>query len=449
MTWVFSSLYTDFIEPYLKKDPKQNSTDNVLDLLPNRQEFVQFLSHRLDQKKSEELAIVTIAVDRFPQVNHALGHYISERLLHHVGERLTKELPRAEIVAQLTNNIFIVLLPNITPQDYIQELEKIVHLFESSFSVYTVNIDLDGLVGVSFYPQDGTEPNSLIQKSDVALYQAKFKPERYAIYDREKDPHHFNKISLMTELRDGLAQNEFEIFYQPKIALNTSRIVQVESLIRWRHPIRGFMQPDAFIPLAEETGHIKKLSIWLLEQTFIQQQAWQKENLNIGVSINLSVKDLLNKELIPFSKGLIEKYQIDPATITLEITESSFMHDPEKATEAIQQLTQIGFHFSIDDFGIEYSALSYLKRLTVHELKIDKSFIEEITKQERVAKLVEAIIKLGHSLNVKIVAEGIEDLETYEKLKSLNCDLGQGFLFCEAISAQEFLRWLKTSPWGI
>lgn len=434
-----------------EEELKYQSRHDSVTGLPNRLYFLEHLVERLKNADPEkdQMGIITISIHRFSEITHILGHPIADRLLHHVGARLIQHIPHAEVVALLSHHVFIVLLPNLNQQNYQKEVEHINALFEKPFSVYTVNIDLDNVMGISFYPQDSVDADTLIQKSDVALFAAKDAPEHYAVYRSEKDPYHFNKLSLMSELRDGITQNEFEMYFQPQIHLATSKIVQVEALVRWQHPKKGFMPPLLFIPLAEETGHIKKLTLWVLEKSIAQCSVWHKNNIPLGVSINLSVKDLLNKDLYAYISHLLQMHPLDPQWITLEITESSFMHDPDSAIAAIRKLSQLGVHFSVDDFGTGYSSLSYLKKIPVKELKIDKSFTEDIKNNERVARLARCTIDMGHSLDLKVVAEGIEDMETYQMLKGFGCDLGQGYLFSKPISSAELSAWLKTSSWGL
>lgn len=427
----------------------QSRNDPVTNL-PNRISFFEHLTKKLQDSESlAPMAIVTIVVDRFPQINHALGHRIGDRLLHHVAQRLIETLNNAQVLARLSSNVFIALLPNITPNNFLTEAERILALFESPFSVFTVAIDLDVLLGFSFFPNDGIEADTLVQKADVALYGARFSPLRYSVYSSEKDPHHFNKISLMSELREGLTQDEFEVYYQPKVNLDSGNIVQVEALVRWKHPIRGFMTPDQFIPMAEETGNIKKLTFWLIEKSIAQCSLWHKEGVTLDVAINLSVKDLLNEKLPNYINDLLKKYTVDPSWITFEITESAFMNDPENAMIAVKKIKELNVHFSLDDFGTGFSSLKYLKQLPIDELKIDKLFIEEITQSARVAQIVRSTIGLGHSINVKIVAEGLCKKEAYDMLKGFGCDLGQGYLFSKPLPLQELHEWLNTSSWGL
>lgn len=417
--------------------------------LPNKSFFIEQLTKILQSPETKQLGVVLITIHRFPQINHALGHRVADRLLHHVGARIVGAFQDATFVGKLSGNVFAMILSDITPSEAENISDRILDLFENPFSVYTVTIDLSAHVGFSFYPQDGDESDILIQKSDVALFKSQSNAEHYAIYDAGSDPHQFNKLSLMSELKEGLQHDEFVVYYQPKVDLKTDRIIQVEALVRWQHPYKGFMPPNLFIPLAEETGHIKKITAWLINQTFAQCALWEKANIPLQISVNLSVKDLLNKNLIKYISSLIETHGINPRNIIFEITESAFMQDPENSLGAIKKLRTLGFSFTIDDFGTGYSSMSYLKNLPIDELKIDKAFIKDIATNSKDAQIVRTTIELGHGLGLVVVAEGVEDEEAYELLKTFDCDIGQGYYMSKPIPLAELEDWLKTSQWGL
>lgn len=415
--------------------------------LPNRKFFFDYLNTYLaDTERAEPFAVVAIAIDRFPQFNHALGYHISDRLLRHVASRLKESLPSAQVIARFASNIFIALVPNGKPDSAHAIAEEILALFANPFSVYTVSVDVDALIGISFFPNDGHEASDLCQKADLALYQARFASDRHECYAKEFDPQQLNKLSLMSELRDGLAQNEFEIVYQPKVDLVSGYTRQAEALIRWQHPTKGQIPLSQFMPLAEKTGHIKKITDWLMHNAFQQCKKWQEENKRLKLSLNLSIQDILDKKLPDFINGLLQTYQINPECIMFEITESAFMHDEASAIIAIKKLSDLGIYFSIDDYGTGYSSLSYLKKLPIKEIKIDRSFTEEINTSEKVKRIVESTIQLGHSINMQVVAEGIVDKYTLATLKEFECDLGQGFLFSEPMSLSALEEWIK-KPW--
>ncbi|MGD9592532.1 MAG: putative bifunctional diguanylate cyclase/phosphodiesterase [Candidatus Berkiella sp.] len=416
--------------------------------LPNRVYFLDFIQQKLESNEEQPFGLVTIGIDRFPQFNQALGYQIGDRLLNHVAGRLTSNLNQAQIIARLASNVFIALIPDLTQKNYSTLVEKILEIFSTPFSVYTVQIDLDVLLGFSFYPQDGHKAAPLIQKADLALYAARYSVDRCVHYQEEHDPHHHNKISLMSELREGLSQDEFQVFYQPKVDLKSNHITHVEALIRWFHPTRGDMSPDQFIPLAEETGHLKNLTLWLLEKSIIQAKIWQSESIALGISVNLSVKDLLNKKLPIYIASLLKEHGTNPSLITLEITESAFMREPQNAIIATHRLIQLGVKLSIDDYGTGYSSLNYLKELPLHELKLDKSFIQDMLSKQRTAHIVQSTIRLAHSLGMHVVAEGINDEHTVKMLRHFGCDQGQGFYFSQPLSLTELSKWLHTSPFG-
>ncbi len=417
--------------------------------LPNKTYFLESVENLIQEGYTKQLMITLVNIDRFPQINHALGHRVADRLLHHVGARLSSVFSDAKMIGKMSGNAFGVLFLDRSPAEAEEVANTILNLFENPFSVYTVTIDLSGHVGFSFYPEDGNEADTLIQKADVAVFEARHQADHYALYDAQSDPHQFNKLSLMSELREGLQQDQLEVYYQPKIDLKSEHVSQVEALIRWHHPYKGFMSPNLFIPMAEETGHIKKLTFWILNKVFAQSAAWQSKGINLKISINFSVKDLLNKYLLNYVTTLMEKYKINPGNIIFEITESAFMQDPDNALEAIKNLHTLGFHFSIDDFGTGYSSMSYLKKLPVSELKIDMEFIKDIATNERDAQIVKSTIKLGHSLDLTIVAEGVEDEASLNILKSFGCDVGQGYYFAKPLPIKELEDWLRSSKWGI
>jgi diguanylate cyclase (GGDEF)-like protein len=434
-----------------EKELLYSSNHDTVTGLPNRNYFIKTLSAEMKKTNQniDSIGIMVIGIDRFPQINHALGHGVGDRLLKHIGERLTRSLPGNKMIARLSSNVFILLYPGMKYDDVEKIAHKVSTIFEKPFSVFTVNIDISAHMGFSFYPTHGEEAEVLVQRADVALYTSSTASEGYAIYETEKDPHKVNKLSLMSELREGLAQDEFEVYYQPKIDLKTDKICAVEALIRWHHPEKGFMPPDLFIPLAEQTGNIKRLSLWLLEKTISQMGRWHRSGLDISMSINLSVHDLLNKELIPKTMRWIEEHRVDPETLILEITESAFMSDPDSALKALAKLGEKGFKFAIDDFGTGYSSMSYLKQLPADELKIDKAFVQEITQNEKDAQIVRSTIELGHGLNLHIVAEGVEDDESRIILRDFGCDIGQGYFFGKPMNINDFHKWLAESKWGI
>lgn len=422
--------------------------DSVTEL-PNKRYFIDHLNKEIEVFRNKHLAVAIVDISHFSRIDHALGHRIADRLLHHVGARIVNAFPDAVFFSRISSHSFSILFSNTKPSDAHSIANRILDLFENPFSVYTVTIDLGAHVGFSFYPNDGYASDVLIQKADVALVNAQMKQERYALYDVAHDPHQFNKLSLMSELREAIINDELCIYYQPKIDLRLDKVVQVEALVRWEHNYKGFLSAHQFVPLAEETGHIKRITAWLINKCFAQCEFWEKNNINLKISINLSVKDLLNKSFIHTVTHALKTHSIKPENIFFEITESAFIQEPLKVLDTINRLKEIGFSFIIDDFGSGYSSMAYLKHLPVDKIKIDKEFIQDILNNEKDSKIVRSTIELGHQLELEVVAEGIEDEASYELLKTLGCDIGQGFYMANPMPLHELEEWLSQSKWGL
>jgi len=267
--------------------------------------------------------------------------------------------------------------------------------------------------------------------------------QRFKIYSANMDKNSPHRLTMMGELRKAIANDELVLYYQPKIDLHTRRISGVEALVRWQHPEHGFLPPDEFIPMAERTGLIKLLSITVLKEALSQAEELHKKNLKLSISINLSPSTFLDSDLPDLIIGMLSLYEIPPAYIIFEITESSMIKDPDLALEILNRLTKRGLKISIDDFGTGYSSLAYLKKLPVNEIKIDKSFVTDMLTSENDAVIVKSIIDLSHNLGLNVVAEGVEDKETVDRLQSLGCDVLQGYYFSKPLSSKDFLEWLR------
>ncbi len=272
--------------------------------------------------------------------------------------------------------------------------------------------------------------------------------DHIALYDAEKDSHYADKLSLMGELRKGIEQGEVVFHYQPKINISTGKISHVEALVRWTHPTRGFISPDDFIPMAEQTGQIQYLTQWGLEEAIKQCRQWRDQNYDINVAINLSAHDLTDNNLPKAIKKLLDKYKVRPEWLVLEVTESAVMKDPDLALYVLYALNGMGLTLSIDDYGTGYSSMSYLKKLPVQEIKIDKSFVLNLATNNEDEIIVKSTINLGHNLGLKVTAEGVEDEKSYKMLKDFGCDLAQGYLFSKALPASELEHFIESSPYG-
>jgi diguanylate cyclase (GGDEF)-like protein len=422
--------------------------DRLTDL-PNR----NLLYDRLQQAilaahRENKLAALLIAdLDRFKEINDALGHQFGDQLLHQIGPRLKATLRESDTVARLGGDEFAMLLPSVADAGAaIEVASKVLKALEDPFLIAGLNIQIEASIGIALFPEHGIDADTLFKRADVAMYMAKETRNGYALYSAENDPNSSHRITLMGELRRAIVEDQLFLLYQPKIDLKTGHVSGVEALVRWRHPQAGIRMPDNFIPPAERTGLITPLTVWVLDKALRQCHAWHQEGLNLGMAVNLSRRNLQAQELPDQIAGMLEANGVSPADLELEITESSIMANPVRAMEVLSRMTSMGLQFSLDDFGTGHSSLAYLKKLPVNTIKIDKSFVTKMVAQAEDVAIIRLIIDLGHILGLKVVAEGVEDRVTLDKLIALGCDMAQGYFICRPISAEELTRWLRSQP---
>jgi EAL domain-containing protein (putative c-di-GMP-specific phosphodiesterase class I) len=311
------------------------------------------------------------------------------------------------------------------------------------FALENLSLDVQASIGAVLFPDHGKDVDTLMQRADVAMYVAKQDNIGFVVYSKDLDEHSPHRLTLMGELREGIKCDELKLYYQPKIRSASNKLNSVEALVRWQHKIHGLMLPDDFIPLAERTGLIQDLTFWTLKEALKRCTEWHKQNINIGVAVNLSPQCLLNPEFPEILTGLLASYGFPAEFLTLEITETSIMTGADRSLKILERIHEMGVSFSIDDFGTGYSSLAYLKKLPVSEIKIDKSFVMEMLKDKSDATIVKATIQLGHNLGLKVVAEGVEDKETYSALKDMGCDILQGYYISRPAPAKDFMDWVQ------
>jgi EAL domain-containing protein (putative c-di-GMP-specific phosphodiesterase class I) len=283
----------------------------------------------------------------------------------------------------------------------------------------------------------------LLRNADIAMYVAKRSKSGYVVFDPKFDNSQQQHLSLLSELRSAVEHGELRLYYQPKVTLATSAVTAAESLLRWVHPTRGMVPPGMFIPFAEHTGYIKVLTQWVLEEAIRQCAVWQQEGIRMQVSVNISARDLMSRDLPEYITNLLQRFEVPASALCLEITESGFMEDPGHALRVLERLSAVGLALSIDDYGTGYSSLSYLMKLPVSELKIDRSFVSKMSGNEDLTTIVRSTIELGHSLGLKVVAEGVEDSEGFALLRELGCDSAQGYYMSPPLPANDFRAWLN------
>ncbi len=419
--------------------------------LPNRALLLDRLQQAIfvGQREERSVALLMMDLDRFKEINDTLGHHIGDLVLKEVGDRLEKVLRRSDTFARLGGDEFAVVLPAADIKHAREAADKLLTAIKEPFRIEENNLYVGASIGIVFFPDHGNNASTLLQRADVAMYVAKNAQSGVAIYSPDHDRHSLQNLVMMGELRHAIENNGLSIYYQPKISFKTGCISGIETLVRWHHAQHGFIPPNKFIPIAERTGLIKPLTIWVISAALDQYDKWRKKRMQIkaGMSVNLSARNLLDSRFPEDVASLLGSRNISPSALELEITESAIMADPELAMKILRDLDHIGVRLSLDDFGTGYSSLSYLKQLPVDEIKIDKSFVINMAIDENDATIVRSTIDLAHNLGLKVIAEGVESQETWEMLKRLGCDNAQGYYICSPLPADEFMRWLseKTS----
>ena len=436
---------------------EHQATHDDLTGLANRHHLQEHLTQAIEAARRDgtRVALITLDIDRFKDINNTLGHDIGDRLLQQMADRLRHIAERPDMVAREGGDEFAVLMPQANFEDAQALARRILGSMEQSFeiggddAIPAQSFMLDVTIGIALFPEHGSDANHLIQHADVAMYQAKRLNSGFAFYEAGQDMHSMERLSLMGELRRAISDSEMELHYQPIIDIAARRLGGVEALVRWNHPTRGLLYPDSFIPLAEHTGLIRALDRWVVEAALQASQAWAQAGLDLGVSVNLSVGSLHDVQIAPWLIEQLQRYSIPATRLQVEVTESAMMTEPERAEEVLTRLAATGVSIAVDDFGIGYSSLSYLKRLPLHKIKIDKSFVINMAESDDDTMIVHSTIELAHNLSLSVVAEGVENAQSWSLLKALRCDAAQGWHIAKAMPADALGPWIKTSGWKL
>jgi len=429
----------------LEQKAAHESTHDSLTNLPNRTLFIDRLQQATNsaRREGECLAVLILDIDRFKDVNDTLGHYNGDLLLKQVALRLSGTLRDSDTLARIGGDEFGFLLPKVGTESDVGTLaKKIKKSLSHPFVLENLTLDVQASIGAVIFPEHGKDVDTLVQRADVAMYVAKQDNLGFTIYSEKLDGHSPHRLTLMGELREAIKQDDLVLHYQPKVSCESDQLCAVEALVRWQHKNHGFMPPDDFIPLAERTGLIQDLTTWVLRKSLKQCAEWHKCGLKISIAVNISTLSLLDPEFPELLAGLLASYDFPAESLTMEITETSIMVDPDRSLEILKRIHNMGVCFSIDDFGTGYSSLSYLKKLPVGEIKIDKSFVMEMLTNDSDTSIVNATIQLGHNLGLKVIAEGVEDEETYNSLKSMGCDMLQGYYISKPMAPEAFMDWV-------
>jgi len=426
-----------------KKELYAIARTDSLSGLANRNALMEYLERliALSKRREKEFAMLFLDLDHFKSVNDSLGHNVGDELLKKIATIIDNVLRSDDFVARVGGDEFVVILQNYTSMhELIRIVERIQETLTKTIVVQANPINVSSSIGIAFYPKDGESIVSLMKNSDIAMYEAKKSGRsRYHFFTEELNERVQETIHLEKEMRDALVHDEYEMYYQPKVDLKTSKIVGAEALIRWNSPTRGVVTPNVFIPLAEENGFIVELGEWIVDAVIERQALWMKKGLEISVSINLSSKQLLSKDFILFLINTVNKYSANPKFIDIEITEYMFYENSDKNIEILSALHQHGFSISLDDFGTGYSSLTYLKDFPIDYLKIDKSFIDDFV-YERGRVFIETIVKMGQTLKMQVIAEGVETAEQVEYLREIDCNQYQGYFMSKPVNVRDFER---------
>jgi diguanylate cyclase (GGDEF)-like protein/PAS domain S-box-containing protein len=422
--------------------------------LPNRAALVEAGEDLLSQVNGsgDALSVVLMDLDRFKEINDTLGHSYGDRLLTNVAQRLQGLLRTGDMLARLGGDEFAVLMPGLDRHAAPAAARRLLDAFVESFTIDGLDLDVQASIGVAV-ADHGPPPNergidALLREADIAMYTAKEVQTGVEVYDPEADIHTRSRLVLLSELRRGMVEGQIVLHYQPKIALGTGELVGVEARVRWEHPTRGMLLPEHFLSIVEQTGLITTLSDIVLDMALAQTSAWLRDGHAVQVAVNLSARYLHHLDLPDRIFEALARHHVPARLLRLELTESALIADPAKALSILERLHDGGVRLSIDDFGTGYSSMSYLKRLPVDELKVDRSFVGGMTTSVEDAALVRSVVDLGHNLGMEVVAEGVEDPLTTTALAELKCDVGQGFHFAHPAPASEIAVWLQRMTGG-
>jgi diguanylate cyclase (GGDEF)-like protein len=421
--------------------------------LPNRTLFIQKLTEQAfssDDEETKRFAVVTLDLDHFKDINDSMGHSVGDAILRGIAKRLRSSLPENAVVARAGEDEFAVTMPLNTDLNTARDIgKKIADIIRSEpFKVYNENFQIRSSIGVATYPDDGTDPNIVLKNADIALNRAKEEGrDRIREYSEDFDRVVQQRFQLLRDLRDALENEELTVFYQPQFDLKTGTIIGAEALIRWWKKDNSkeggsYISPVDFIPIAEQSGLIVPIGAWVLKEACTTAKTWHDQGKNIRIAVNVSGAQFFQSDLVGYTAQVLKETGVKPQLLELEVTESVFMDDMSIAVDTLKRLHELGIELAIDDFGTGYSSLSYLRQFSIDRLKIDQSFIRNALINNDDAAIAKTIINLGHSLNLSVIAEGVETLEHEKFLVEHGCDEVQGFRYSKAVPKEEFWKFV-------
>ncbi|MFP5344431.1 MAG: putative bifunctional diguanylate cyclase/phosphodiesterase [Gammaproteobacteria bacterium] len=430
------------------------ATTDTLTGLPNRMLWYDRVTQAIAAARRErgrQVAVMILDLNHFKIINDTLGHPDGDEILYAIAQRLRTALREADTLARLGGDEFAILLPDVKngAQDAGKVAENILACFSEPLWHEDNEIYLGAAIGIALYPEHGRDVDTLVRRADIAMYGAKGSHTGHLFYNAEADTNTAQRLQLSSSLRHALQRGELELYYQPKVHFKSGRVQGVEALLRWRHPQMGLLEPDQFLPIAEQTGLINSITEWVLKNAAAQVQTWRADDIELPIAVNVSPRTFQSPRFVEMLRNALSEYSGNEALLEMEITENVLMADIARAQEILGKLSAMGVAISIDDFGTGYSSLAYLKQLPIDTLKIDKSFVLDMARNENDAIIVRSTIDLGHNLGFEVVAEGVETAEAMDLLESLGCDYIQGYHIGRPMPATELRAWLAAGNWRL
>jgi diguanylate cyclase (GGDEF)-like protein len=423
-------------------DTRRLARTDDLTGLPNRRHFHAAVGTAVFERGQGELAVLMMDLDRFKEINDSLGHHVGDELLTLLGPRLREVLAEQDLLARLGGDEFGVLLSDACAEKAASVADALLSALRSPFDLAGVSLHVEASIGIALCPAHADGVSGLLQRADLAMYRAKAAHAGYAFSKTEMDGADRLRLETLEELRGALDRDELVLHYQPKLDLRTGAVTGVEALVRWQHPTRGLLYPDEFLPLAERSGLMRRLTLIVLETALRQADAWRRDGRRLTVAVNLSASNLLDTQLPDQIEMLLTALDLPSDLLELEITETVLMADPVRALEVLRGLRALGVRLAVDDYGTGYSSLSYLQDLPVDDLKLDRSFVMRSESEPRSAAIVRSTIALAHSLDMRIIAEGVESADVLSRLAKAGCDVAQGSHIARPQPAHQSTSWL-------
>jgi diguanylate cyclase (GGDEF)-like protein len=395
------------------------------------------------RRTNGSLAVMLLDLDRFKEINDKLGHKIGDLVLQRVASALRAHTRECDDVMRLGGDEFLVVLEGCDETSARLSAQELCHVLAHAIELDDMHISLELSVGIAVYPEHGSEAEMLLRRSDIALYGAKQSRSAIGVYQIGQDERHLRQLAIIGDISSALQAEQFSLHYQPKVNAKTHEVVQVEALLRWKHPLHGALRADEYIPLAEKSGHIKLITRWVIAAAIEQARIWRERGLHLGIAVNLSAIDLVDEELPELITELLAQNGVPPSSLIIEVTETAVMQHVAQAVRVLERFRAAGLAIALDDFGTGHSSLAQLKAIPVDELKIDKTFILQLKQGSDDEVIVRATIELAHNMELLVIAEGVEDPTTWALLESYGCDLLQGHYISPPLPAAEFERWIE------